>query len=90
MDWVRQLLAAAAVIGLLVASLAWLRRRGLARGAHAPANRRLEVLERAALTPQHSLHLIRMDDHVILVGRSPTGLVRLAGSSQELGQEGGR
>ncbi|MCC7176130.1 MAG: flagellar biosynthetic protein FliO [Bryobacterales bacterium] len=90
MDWIRQLLTAGAVIGLLAAALAWLRKRGLARaGSHpggAARRRRLEVLDRVALTAQHSLHLIRVDGQVILVGRSPGGLARLGGAVERPGE----
>ena len=94
MDWIRQLLAVVAVIGLLLGSLAWLRKRGVTRGAWNSAGggraRRLEVLERVALSPQHSLHLVRLDDRLVLVGRSPAGLTRLVGMDEPDGEDGGR
>ena len=90
MDWIRQLLAVLTVLGLLVASVAWLRRRGLARqlwsGPETGRARRLEILDRVALAPQHWLHLVRVDDRVILVGRSPAGLTRLAGDQRRGGE----
>jgi len=81
MDWIRQLLGVAAVISLLLVSLAWLRRRGLLRpaghGGRARKLRQLEPVDRLALTPQHSLHLVRMGGRVLLVGRSPAGITLL-------------
>jgi flagellar biogenesis protein FliO len=76
------MLAAALVVALAWGGVWWLRRRGLARpllGARrrAPA-RRLELIDRVALTPQHSVHLLRMDNRLILIGRAPSGLTRLA------------
>jgi flagellar biogenesis protein FliO len=89
MDWIRQLLAVAAVLALTLASLAWLRRRGWLRlagpGARAGKLRHLEPVDRLALTPQHSLHLVRMGRRLLLVGRSPSGITLL--DSAEWGPE---
>jgi flagellar biogenesis protein FliO len=76
-----QMLAVAVVFSLLGATLWWLRRTGrahflLARGGPRP-ERRLELIERLALTPHHSLHLVRLADRAILVGHSPSGLTLL-------------
>ncbi|HSV28080.1 MAG TPA: flagellar biosynthetic protein FliO, partial [Candidatus Omnitrophota bacterium] len=74
------------------ASLAWLRRRGVVRpgwnGGNGGRERRLEVLDRVALAPQHWLHLVRVDDRVILVGRSPAGITRLAVAERRAGEGG--
>ena len=81
MEWVRQLMALAITGVLLAAAVIWLRRRGVGRpaaGLERGRARRLELIDRVSLTPQHSLHLVRVDDRLILVGRSPAGLVRLA------------
>lgn len=82
MEWIRQLLAAALVVALAWTTLWWLRRRGLARpgsGARRQdKTRRLELVDRVALTPQHSVHLLRMGNRMVLVGRGPSGLTRLA------------
>jgi flagellar biogenesis protein FliO len=75
MEFVSQMVAVAAVLGLLGASLWWLRRRGY--GAMAPvrrgAGRRMECLERLPLGPQHTLHLIRLGEKALLVACSPAG-----------------
>lgn len=39
--------------------------------------RRLELLERLPLGPQHWLDLVRVGDREILIGRSPAGLTVL-------------
>lgn len=47
--------------------------------------RTLESLERLPLTPQHSLHLIRMGEREFLVGTHPQGCVLLANLPNESG-----
>ena len=78
---IQQMLAVLAVMALMIGLLQLLRRRGL---AHIPAGlgrrksgRRLELLERLPLTPQHSLHVVRMDGRSLLIGVSPSGCVLL-------------
>ena len=77
MEWSEQLLAVTAVLGLLCVSLWFLKRKGWARTSfRRPARAgqpRLEVIDRLSLTPQHSLHLIRLADRTLLVGLSPQG-----------------
>ena len=77
METTEQLLAVMVVLGLLCGSLWLLKRKGLVRtGFRRPAlpgQPRLEVIDRLTLTPQHSLHLIRMADRTLLVGLSPQG-----------------
>ena len=70
-----QMASIAAVLGLLAALLWWLRRKGFARApALGSASRRLKRIERLALTPQHSLHLIALDGRAILLAVSPAGV----------------
>ena len=77
MEWTEQLLAVIVVLGLLCGSLWLLKRKGLARTGFRrsarPGQPRLEVIDRLALTPQHSLHLVRLADRTLLVGLSPQG-----------------
>ncbi len=76
MELVTQLLAGAFVIGLLAAALWALRRSALpARLRHrgSGADPRLESLERLALSAQVTLHLVRVEDRVVLVGLHPGG-----------------
>ena len=71
----QQVLAVFLVLGLLGAALWLLRSRGLARftGPARRKSRHLEAIARLPLTPQHSVHLIRVSDHAILLALSPTG-----------------
>jgi len=75
MDMTQQIAAVAGVLFLLVATLWWLRRRGFAGAgpAFGPPARRLECLERLPLSPQHTLHLVRLGDAALLVASSPAG-----------------
>ena len=77
MDWIEPLLAVFAVLLLLIGVLFWMRRMGWVQGggpvAFRPANRRMAVLERLPLSPQHALHLVRIGEQVFLVGVSPQG-----------------
>jgi flagellar biogenesis protein FliO len=60
---------------LSMAALLWyLRKHGLAARASARrASRNLETLERLALAPQHTLHLVRAGEHFLVIGCSPAG-----------------
>jgi flagellar biosynthetic protein FliO len=73
----QQLMAVVMVLGMLCALLWVLKRRGFVRIPFRkdarPGQPRLEVIDRLALTPQHSLHLIRLADRTLLVGLSPNG-----------------
>ena len=75
MEIFSQVSAVFGVLALLGASLWWLRRRGFA--AMLPARlsgpRRLEGLERLALGPQQTLHLVRFGRRALLVSSTPAG-----------------
>jgi flagellar biogenesis protein FliO len=73
MDYVRQMAAVGAVFLLLGGLLWWMRRRGFAKPGRARGRRRIEVLERLALGPQHTLHVVRWDGAALLVACSPAG-----------------
>jgi flagellar biogenesis protein FliO len=69
--------ALAGVLAVVAAALWWLRKKG---GVHFRPHarrkpRRLESIERLALSPHHALHLVRLDDRSILVAQSPSGMV---------------
>ena len=68
--------ALAGVLAVLAAALWWLRKKGAAGfQPHARRTpRRLASIERLALSPHHTLHLVRLDDRAILVAQSPSGL----------------
>jgi len=71
---VPQIFAVAAVFLLLGGALWWLRRRGLVLPARRrSAARRLEVVERMALGPQQTLHLVRFDGALLLIACWPAG-----------------
>ena len=75
MDVIGQMAAVAAVLGLLGGALWWLRHRGaatFAMGRKRP-RRKLELVERLPLGPQHSLHLVRLGETMLLVAASPGG-----------------
>jgi len=82
--------AVAAVLSLLGATLWWLRRRGWAAAVagRKRARRQLELVERLALGPQHSLHLVRLGEATLLVAAWPTGC-RLIERRPGIGSGGG-
>jgi len=74
MDFGQQYLAVTAVLVVLGGGLWWLRRHGYAAPAiGSRRGRSLESLERLALSPQHTLHLVRAGKAVVLVACSPQG-----------------
>jgi flagellar biogenesis protein FliO len=87
----QQTLAVFFVLGLLLAALWLLRRQGLAGsnlagvaariGFKTGPHRRMQVLQRIALTPQHSLHLVSIDNRLILFAAYPTGCQPVAGAA---------
>jgi flagellar biogenesis protein FliO len=79
-------LAAVFVLFLLAGTLFWLRRRGIASfslPAMTNQKRRMEVVERVALGPQHALHLVRINGRAVLVATAPGGCQVLAGGDRE-------
>jgi flagellar biogenesis protein FliO len=80
MDALQEIAAVAAVLGLLGAVLWLLRRRGIAGilPLGKPHGRRLECVERLALSPHHALHLIRLGDRGLLVTSSPGACALIA------------
>ena len=80
MELYEQLIGVVVVLGILAGSLWLLKQKGLVRatiryrGAGKPP---LELIDRLALTPHHSLHLVRLADRTILVGLSPNGCALL-------------
>ena len=83
----QQILMILVVFALLGGLLWMLKKRGLASLA-LPAGRRsgskrLEVLERVPLTPQHAVHLVRVSGKVVLIGTAPSACTLLDGSIPE-------
>jgi flagellar biogenesis protein FliO len=79
METLQQSGAVALVLALLLLTLWWLRKRGLAGLAGSlpmvrkTNARRLESLERLPLGPQHTLHLVRLGGAALLISASPSG-----------------
>ena len=77
MEMFEQLVMVALVLGVLCGGLWLLKRKGWAytamRAQRNDGQPRLEVLDRLALSPHHSLHLVRMADRTLLIGVSPSG-----------------
>jgi flagellar biogenesis protein FliO len=84
-----QCAAVAGVLTLLALVLSWLRRRGWA-GWRLPVAkaRRLRAVERVALGPHHSLHLVELDGSALLVACSPRGCHLVGGAGRGAGPEG--
>ena len=83
MEAIQQALGVFAVLALLGGALWWLRRKGVAqfcvRGPGGGKTRTMRVIERLALTPQHSLYLVRVADRTMLIAASPGGCSILDG-----------
>ncbi len=78
MELMQQAAAIVLVFGLLGLSIWALRRRGLIPAVRARrATRSLELIERLALSPRHTLHLVRVADRVLLIGVHPEGCTLL-------------
>jgi hypothetical protein len=80
MESFQQFVAVFFVLGGLLATLMWLRRRGFAAGGGvlgrlkpSSGERRLQAVERLPLTATHTLHLVRIADREILIATSPAG-----------------
>ncbi len=85
MDAARYFLSILIVIAALYGLLFVLRRKGIVHGGstfrRTGSRRRVEVLERAALTSGHSLHLVRFMNGAILIAVSPAGCTVLQTTS---------
>jgi flagellar biosynthetic protein FliO len=71
MDFVQQLAGVVLVFALLGVLVWYAKGRSFALPIRFTRPRRMEILERLALSPQHSLHLINVDGRTILIGVSP-------------------
>ncbi len=75
MEAIRQVVSVMIVFLLLGAAL-WKLRRG-PWNRTSKKGRSLEAVEKLALTPQHALHLIRVEGREILVATHPQGCTRI-------------
>jgi flagellar biosynthetic protein FliO len=76
MDLLQQIAMAGVVLLILGGALWMLKRKGMARFAavnfRVKGQRRLEIVERLPLTPQHTLCLVRVGDRTVLIGTAPS------------------
>jgi flagellar biosynthetic protein FliO len=93
MELFQQFIIVLGVLGLLGGGLWALKRKGWARAGmrrgRDDGQPRLEVIDRLPLTPQHSLHLVKLADRTLLIGLSPSGC-NLLESSGSLSSAAGR
>lgn len=87
----QQTLAILLVLALLAGTLFLLRRRGLVQfpveiPRRANGTKQMQLIERLAITPQHSLHMVNVRDQAFLVGISPAGFQTLATFTNSLGE----
>lgn len=82
MDLVKESFAITLVFGLLWAALWLLRKKGLihaGRSLKRPSGGNImEVIDRIRLTPQHSVHLVRVLDRRLVVGVHASGFTLLS------------
>ena len=74
MEFLERCGVAGFVLLIFAAALWALQQRGIVRLPRPSprAERRLQIIERLQLTPQHSLCLIRLENRVLLIGTAPT------------------
>jgi flagellar biogenesis protein FliO len=81
MQLTEQITMVLAVFALLGALLWFAKRRGMASFPmslrRTAGGRQLEVLERAPLTAQHALHLVRVGDRTVLIATAPSSCTLL-------------
>jgi len=83
-----QLFAVVFVLAVLVLAARWLARRGHAaplgwNKAPKDPSLKLERVDRLALTPQHSIHVVRFGGRLLLVSCQPGGVSLLAETPQD-------
>jgi flagellar biogenesis protein FliO len=76
MDWIRQIAAIAFVFGLLGGALWWLRRRGMA-GWQPGRSPKIALIDRLRLTPQHSVHIVRVGKRNFVIAVHANGCTLL-------------
>lgn len=81
-DVIQPMGAVVLVLLLLGAALMAFRKRGAVTFRR--ETRRLEVLERIALGPQHAVHLVRLGDRSLLISTSPSSCQVLESESLAL------
>jgi flagellar biogenesis protein FliO len=71
MEFFQQGLALVVVFGLLGTALCFVKTRRNPN-LRIRGERRIQVLERVALTPQHTLCLVKVDDRLVMIGTAPS------------------
>ena len=93
MEGIQQALTVVVVLVLLGATMLWLRSKGIAqfgfKAVTGGGRKRMQSVERLLLTPQHSLHLVRVGNRVLLLAVWPGGCSVLEGNGWELSPEEG-
>ncbi len=84
----QQLLAVAFVLLLLLGAVWLLRKKGFAGMSMGRQTRVIEQLDRMRLTPQHSIHLLRIENRLMLVAVHPRGMCLLDEAAPGLGGKG--
>jgi hypothetical protein len=75
-DFTQQLTIVVLFLAALGAAVWTLRRKNVLHGlwpVRRRSGRRMRSVERLALTPHHSLHLVSIDGRTVIVGVSPAG-----------------
>ena len=82
MDYLVQMFGVLFVMALMAGLLWLLRRKGVAQFPMVMRSMKnksqvLQTVDRLALTPQHSLHAVRVANRIIIIGVSPAGMTTL-------------
>jgi flagellar biogenesis protein FliO len=72
MELVQQGLSLVAVFALLGAALWFVKTRQNPLSRKLGGDRRMQVLERVALTPQHTICLVRVGQRLVMIGTAPS------------------
>ena len=72
MEFLQQGLSLVAVFGLLGGALWFVKTRQNSPARRLGGDRRMEVLERVALTPQHTICLVRVGARLVMIGTAPS------------------
>jgi flagellar biogenesis protein FliO len=70
MEFLQQSLALAVVFGLLGTAL-WFVKTRQSPNLRVRGERKIQVVERVALTPQHTLCLVKVGDRLVMIGTAP-------------------
>lgn len=71
MELLQQGLALVVVFGLLGTAL-WFVKKRQSPNLRARGERKMQVVERVALTPQHTLCLVKVGERLLMIGTAPT------------------